>query len=235
MIELYTGEEFDLACAKYRKFKWTIAIVTFVWAILCAVICIWRYNLPYDPKGNDLLQQVLCFAITLAYLWFMLYFIGLPMRICKGYIKLYRSIKFGENHPIEAIFMGMEEDRTTIDGVDLYGLLFYEGLNKKGRDIIGRVYLDAEKEIDMEIGDKVSYCQKGSFLSSYEIIEKDSASLEDIEQMLESLKEHVDMDVVMLVEDVAKKKGLGKLEDMELRDDIDFSKDDSQEDNGEDK
>lgn len=221
MIELYTGDELDVALDKYTRCKWTIAIVTFVWVALCAIICIWRYNLPYDPNGNDMLQQVLCFAVSLAYFWFLIYYVGLPFRICKGYLKMYRAVNRGENRPIEAIFMGMEEDRTTIDGVDLYGLLFYEGLNKKGRDIIGRVYLDAEKEIDMEIGDKVEYCQKGSFLTGYEIIQKDSASMEDIQEMLESLKEHVDMDVVMIVEDAKKKKSLRRLEDMEVRDDLD--------------
>ena len=221
MIELYTGNELEDALKKYNKCKWTIAIVSIVWAILCALICIWRYNLPYDPNGNDMLQQILCFAISVAYFWFLIYYAGLTFRMCRGYVKMYRAVNLGENHPIEAIFMGMEEEHTTKDGVDMYGLLFYEGLNKKGRDIIGRVYLDAEKEIDMEIGDKVMYCQKGSFLTGYEIIQKDSASIEDIEQMLESLKEHVDMDVVMIVEDVAKKKKFKKLEDMEVRDDLD--------------
>ncbi|MBR7110673.1 MAG: hypothetical protein IKC83_02245 [Clostridia bacterium] len=224
MTELYTGDELSFALAKYKKYKWIIGIVSALWAVLCAVICIWRYNLPYDPNGNDMLQQLLCFAVTVAYFWFLVYFVGLPFRMCRGYVKMYRAVNRGENHPIDAIFMGMEEERTTIDGVDLYGLLFYEGLNKKGRDIIGRVYLDAEKDIEMEIGDKVRYCQKGSFLTAYEIIEKDSASMEDIERMLESLKEHVDMDVVMLVEDATKKKGLRKLEDMELRDDLDSDK-----------
>ena len=235
MTELYTGNELSDALAKYKKYKWIIVIATAIWVILSALICIWRYNLPYDPKGNDFLQQVLCFLVSLAYMWFMIYFIGLPFRICRGYIKMYRAVNLGENHPLDAIFMGMNEERTTIEGVDLYSLLFYEGLNKKGRDIIGRVYLDAEKEIDMEIGDKVKYCQKGSFLSSYEIVQKDAASMEDIEQMLESLKEHVDMDVVMLVEDVTKKKRLQKLDDMVLRDDaIELTqKEDKQEQDGE--
>lgn len=221
MIELYTGQELAEAKAKRKKYIWIIIIATFLLIALNAAIVIWRYNLPYDPNGSDFLQQVLSFTVTLAYLWFMTYFIGLPFRMCRGYIKMYSAINRGENNPIEAIFLGIDEAKTTIDGVDFYSMLFYEGLNKKGRDIIGRVYLDVTKEVDMEIGDKVLYCQKGSVLCSYEIIQKEAASLEDIENMIESLKQHVDMDVVMIVEEI-KKKGIHRLEDMEIRDDVDL-------------
>ncbi len=219
MIELYTGNELNQALSKYKKFKWIIGIVTALWVISMAGIIIWRYNMPYDPRGNDFIHNVLAVLITIAYFWFMIYFIGLPLRMCKGYVKLYSAVNRGENRPIEAIFLGMDEEKTTIDGVDFYGLLFYEGLNKKGRDIIGRAYLDKEKEIEMEIGDKVLYCQKGGTLSGYEIVKKDAASTEDIESMLESLKEHVDMDLVMVVDDRLNKKSLNKLSDMELRED----------------
>lgn len=221
MIELYTGNELNEALLKRKKYRFIILFATILFVVLNAGIVIWRYNLPYDPNGNDFLQQVLSFLVTLAYLWFMTYILGLPYRICKGYIKLYDSINRGANNPVEAIFMGIDEAQTTIDGVDYHAMLFYEGLNKKGRDIIGRVYLDSEKEVDMEIGDKVLYCQKGSFLSSYEIIKKDAASEEDIENMLESLRQHVDMDVVMIVEEMSKRiKRLEKLDDLTVSDDL---------------
>ncbi len=230
MIQLYSCDEYEKAKEKYKRFKWVIAIVTFLWVALFALILVWRRAMPYDPKGNDSIHRVLAVVITVAYLWFMTFFIGLPFRMCRGYLKLYASVTRGEDKPITAIFMGMDEAKTTIDGVDLNGLLFYEGLNKKGRDIIGKAYLDSEKEIDMEIGDKVLYCQKGGVLSGYEVIQKNSASLEDIESMLDSMKEHVDMDVVMIVDNVVKNKKLEKLEDMELRDDIKSDSKDVEED-----
>ena len=108
---------------------------------------------------------------------------------------------------IEAVFLGMDVELSEKYGVDFHELLFLEGVNHKGREIISRALVDEEVDIsEMKIGDKVRYEHCGSVITAYEVIQEDAVTAEQIDVIMTRLAEHVGMDVVMIVEDKKRRR-----------------------------
>ncbi len=205
MINLYENDELFEAEKKLRFYNGLIAIIVVVWAILFATIFILYRNVEW--KTSTSLHRVLAILITILASSSLLFIINLPRRMCKGYIQVYKMTINGDPKPVDAVFLGVEEETSKHYEIDFYEALFYEGVNEKGREKIGRVLIDAEKDVsDLEIGDKIKYCACGNVLSAYEILQKQSVSQDEIDVLIKRMEEHIGMDVVLFGDKKKKRK-----------------------------
>lgn len=199
MIQLYRGNELGEAKAQYKKMKITMIVVSIVWLLIFSGIFVLRQLRTYGT--SDTLHQVLATIVTIAYACFMLFYIQLPLRRCRGFLKLYTVLSTALKNTTEAVFLGMDVEKSEKYGVDFHELLFLEGVNHKGREIISRALVDEEVDIsEMEIGDKVRYEHSGSVITAYEVVQKDAVDGEQIEVIMKRLAEHVGMDNVIIVD-----------------------------------
>ena len=205
MINLYENDELFEAEKKLRFYNGLIAIIVVVWAILFATIFILYRNVEW--KTSTSLHRALAILITILASSSLLFIINLPRRMCKGYIQVYKMTINGDPKPVDAVFLGVEEETSKHYEIDFYEALFYEGVNEKGREKIGRVLIDAEKDVsDLEIGDKIKYCACGNVLSAYEILQKQSVSQDEIDVLIKRMEEHIGMDVVLFGDKKKKRK-----------------------------
>ena len=204
MTELYTGRELAEAKKKYNQMITVMIVVSVVWLLAFAGIFILRQLRPYGD--SDFLHKFFAILISIVYGCFMLFYIQLPFRRCKGFLKLYTVLSTSLKRTSEAVFLGMDVEISEKYGVDFHELLFFEGVNHKGREIIGRALVDDEIDIsEIEIGDRVRYQSCGNVICAYEIIEKEAVDDAQIDVMMKRLAEHVGMDNVIIV-DAPKKK-----------------------------
>lgn len=205
MTQLYTGLELSEAKAKYKQMKKVMILVSIAWFLAFAGIFVWRMFRPYGT--SELPQQILATIVSIVYGCFMLFYIQLPLRRCKGFLKLYTVLSTSIKKTTEAVFFGMDMELTEKYGVDFHELLFFEGVNHKGREIISRALVDDEVDIsEMEIGDRIRYESCGNVISAYEIIQKEAVDGDQIDVMMKRLAEHVGMDNVMIVDTPKRKK-----------------------------
>ncbi|MBQ2714072.1 MAG: hypothetical protein IJF76_00375 [Clostridia bacterium] len=204
MINLYEARELENAQKKLNIYNWIIGVIVFVWLALNVLFFILKQSLEWGE--SDLLYRALAILSTCVCACVVFFIIALPRRMCKGYKRVYEMVLHGDPKPVESIFFGQDNELTQRYGVDFYELLFYDGVNQKGREVVSRVVVDAEKDIsDVEIGDKVRFCTCGTVLASYEIVEKGAMKQEDIDVIFKRMEEHIGMDVVLYGEN--KKKG----------------------------
>lgn len=204
MRNLYKGHELAEATKKLRFYNILIGIIVAVWLALNVTFFIIKQNLPWEE--SDLLYRFLAILSSCICACGLLFVIMLPRRMCKGYVKVYSMVLQGEPQPTEAVFLGMDTETTLHYDVDFYEVLFYEGVSEKGREIIGRAIIDAEKDVsDLEIGDKVKYCTCGGIVCSYEIVKKQEMQDNEIDVLMNRMEEHIGMDRV-LFGDTPKKK-----------------------------
>lgn len=204
MTELYTGLELAEAKKQYKKMKTVMILVSIAWFLVFAGIFVLRQLLPYGE--SDFLHKFFAILVSIVYGCFMLFYIQLPLRRCKGFLKLYTVLSTSIKKTTEAVFLGMDMELTEKYGVDFHELLFLEGVNHKGREIISRALVDDEVDIsEIEIGDKVSYQSCGNVICAYEIVQKEAVDGDQIDVMMKRLAEHVGMDNVIIV-DAPKRK-----------------------------
>lgn len=204
MIELYTGLELDEAKKQCKKMKKVMIIVSIAWLLVFAGIFVLRQIKPYGE--SDALYKAFAVIVTIVYACFMLFYIQLPFRRCRGFLKLYTVLSTSIKKTTESVFLGMDVELTEKYGVDFHELLFYDGVNEKGREIITRALVDEEVDIsEMEIGDKVRFDSCGNVISAYEVVEKQALDGDKIEVMMTRLATHVGMDNVIIV-DAPKKR-----------------------------
>ena len=205
MTNLYESEELVNAQKKLKFFNRLIFIIIAVWAVSFVVIFILSRNVEWGE--STVLHRVMAMLITMIASCVLLFIFNVPRRMCKGYITVYKMALNGDPKPIDAIFLGVEMETSIHFNVDFFEALFYEGVNAKGRELIGRVIIDAEKDVsDMEIGDKVRYCACGSVLSSYEIVEKNAMNQDEIDTLIKRMEEHIGMDVVLFADKKKKRR-----------------------------
>lgn len=205
MTELYTGLELAEAKKQYKKMKTVLIVVSIVWLLVFAGIFVLRQLRPYGD--SDFWHKFFATLISIVYGCFMLFYIQLPLRRCRGFLKLYTVLSTSLKKTSESVFLGMDVELTEKYGVDFHELLFFEGVNHKGREIIGRILVDDEVDIsEIEIGDKVKYQSCGNVITAYEIIQKEAVDEAQIEVMMKRLSEHVGMDNVIIVDAPKRKK-----------------------------
>lgn len=205
MINLYENNELFKAEKKLRFYNGLIAVIVVVWAILFGLIFILSRNVEWGT--STFTHRVLAIIITILASSSLLFIINLPRRMCKGYIKVYKMTLTGDPKPIDAVFLGVEMETSKHYEIDFYEALFYEGVNEKGRELIGRVLIDAEKDVsDLEIGDKVKYCTCGGILSAYKILQKQTLSQDEIDVLINRMEDHIGMDVVLFGDKKKKRK-----------------------------
>ena len=205
MTELYTGLELAEAKKQYKKMKTVLIVVSIVWLLAFTGIFVLRQLRPYGD--SDFWHKFFATLISIVYGCFMLFYIQLPLRRCRGFLKLYTVLSTSLKKTSESVFLGMDVELTEKYGVDFHELLFFEGVNHKGREIIGRILVDDEVDIsEIEIGDKVKYQSCGNVITAYEIIQKEAVDEAQIEVMMKRLSEHVGMDNVIIVDAPKRKK-----------------------------
>ena len=204
MTELYTGSELSEAKKQYKKMKTVMILVSVAWFLVFVGIFILRQLRAYGD--SDFLHKFFAILVSIVYGCFMLFYIQLPLRRCKGFLKLYTVLSTSIKKTTEAVFLGMDTELTEKYGVDFHELLFFEGVNHKGREIISRALVDDEVDIsEMEIGDKVNYEACGNVICAYEVVQKGALDGDQIDVMMKRLAEHVGMDNVIIV-DAPKRK-----------------------------
>lgn len=207
MTELYEARELIDARKKVKFYNYLVVGIVVLWLFVNAVIFVLRQNLPWGE--SDTLYRMLAIFTTAISACSVFFIISLPRRMAKGYVRVYSMILNGDPTPVEGVFLGQDEEVTQRYGVDFHELIFFDGVNEKGREMISRILVDAEKDIsDMQIGDKIRYCTLGTVLSCFEVLEKESISQDDIDVLIKRMGEHIGMDNVIFGEEKKKKRRL---------------------------
>ncbi len=204
MVNLYNEDELLKAQKKLKFYNYLLVAIVCVSVILFLTLFFISRSIEWGE--STFLYRVLASVVAIIASCSFLFIYNLPRRMCKGYVKVYKMAVEGNPKPIEGIFLGIERDTSLHFDIDCYEMLFFEGINAKGREIIGRIFVDAEKDIsDMEIGDKVRYCSCGTMFSSYEILEKNSIKEDEIDVLIKRLEDHISMDIVLYGDNPKKK------------------------------
>ena len=204
MTQLYTGLELGEAKKQYKKMIKVMILVSVAWLLLFAGIFVLRQLREYGD--SDFLHKFFATLVSIVYGCFMLFYIQLPLRRCRGFLKLYTVLSTSIKKTSEAVFLGMDVELSEKYGVDFHELLFFEGVNHKGREIISRALVDDEVDIsEIEIGDKVKFESCGNVITAYEVTQKEAVDGDQIDVMMKRLAEHVGMDNVIIV-DAPKRK-----------------------------
>ncbi len=203
MIELYSKEEWEEGRRKKSKMK-KILIAVIVIGILLNV-AVFTVKCIVVKWGESYFWYLFAnCALTILLGVFLLLYCGIPYRLCRNYMKLLDTVVKADPRVVEGIFLGMEPEPVDKDGIEYYNLMFHEGRDRKGRDIIERILLDVTREMpDFEIGDKVAYTAPSKIISSYEVLEKHVLDEKAIDDMMNVLNERIGLDAEIETEEVA--------------------------------
>ena len=206
MTQLYSIEEWEKGRALKRKMRNILISVLVASGLVNVLIFVIRCITVEWGESDFWYLFANCVLIVLTG-FFLLLYCGIPYRLCKNYMKVLDTVVRADPQRVEAIFLGMEPEEIDKEGVKFYNLLFHEGRDRKGRDIIERIMLDASREMpDFEIGDRVLYEAPSKILKAYEVTEKGALDEADVDNMMNMLNERIGLEAEVEMDSEPKPK-----------------------------
>lgn len=189
MKELYNLSEYDDAVktrAKQVKIFWSVFIIGILLDIGVFVL-----KLIFVKWGESAaLYFVLNVVLTIALLIFCLIYRAIPMRITRAYVPLLFSVTHNDLKTEKGVYLKTLEDFIEKSGIKCYEMLFYDGVDSKGRVKVGRVLVEETRgKMEFNRGDLVAYKACDKILIAYEVIGNKTFDENETEQLERELTE----------------------------------------------
>ena len=154
--------------------------VTFAWLAFCIGWLIYYWGLPYnDPM--QALPQAMVYVVTGLYVIFLFPFMGIKYSRVNHYYKLLCTISEGRKNEETCYFAFFAMKDLQKERVDVVSCVFKTWNTKKQEWREREVYFDVQKEWpDLEQGDYVRYAVQSNFLISYDVLQRQALTAEEL-------------------------------------------------------